>query len=637
MARRITVNFTDGTSHVYENAPDEITPDAIAARVAQEFAGKTIKSLDGGRTPPGQIPKSTAITAPGAVSQEAPSARTFSEKAFAYGVDLPMSLAAGTVGSLASPIIRLGATLMSPEKLGTPGADAAGQRAAAAFEQGLYRPQTLQAQNALEVVGKVAEPLVGVLPTRLGPQGAVRQAVRAGTDFVAPPAAAALTQAQQRIVATMPKREPQQPGMVGMGAASTEAGRQRMEMAQSLPEPVPLLKGMAEREQPGIRAQELDISKTYPEGPGGQLLKRQAEINRAILGNFDAFSEMTGSQQYGPNALRPVGKVVDKALVDYAQKAWDNVNAAYEQARQAGHMADPVPYQPLVDFIDSQGPTVRSKLAPILDAVAEQVRRNDPDGTGAISVNGMEEIRQLVNKLAQPGTPNEKFAVDLKRVIDQATENAGGDLYKRARQLRFQYGKEFETVGAVDKLLSTTKSGDRRVAFEDIWNHSIMGGSLDDTMAIGRLLKRAGPEGQQAWKELQGQTVAQLKEAVTRNIQTDMQGNRVPSVAKFDAMVRELDSSGKLDYIFGKKGAEQIRALRDTTATALTEVPGVNNYSNTASALVRNLERIQKSVSGLPGVRNVAEFAAEQARMRELMKAVDESIGYVDFYNQPRQ
>lgn len=49
MPRNITVTFADGTSHVYQNAPDNITPDAVMARAQQEF-GKQITALDGGRS-----------------------------------------------------------------------------------------------------------------------------------------------------------------------------------------------------------------------------------------------------------------------------------------------------------------------------------------------------------------------------------------------------------------------------------------------------------------------------------------------------------------------------------------------------------------------------------------------------------
>ena len=48
---KFTVTFDDGSTHVYNNAPDDVTPDQITARVAKEFKGKTVSALDGGRKP----------------------------------------------------------------------------------------------------------------------------------------------------------------------------------------------------------------------------------------------------------------------------------------------------------------------------------------------------------------------------------------------------------------------------------------------------------------------------------------------------------------------------------------------------------------------------------------------------------
>lgn len=53
MPRNITVTFDDGSTHIYQNAPDDITPDAVASRAQQEFS-KNVASLDGGRSQPKQ-------------------------------------------------------------------------------------------------------------------------------------------------------------------------------------------------------------------------------------------------------------------------------------------------------------------------------------------------------------------------------------------------------------------------------------------------------------------------------------------------------------------------------------------------------------------------------------------------------
>jgi len=50
MPRNITVTFENGTTHTYQNAPDDITPEQVTERASQEF-GLGVKSLDGGRQP----------------------------------------------------------------------------------------------------------------------------------------------------------------------------------------------------------------------------------------------------------------------------------------------------------------------------------------------------------------------------------------------------------------------------------------------------------------------------------------------------------------------------------------------------------------------------------------------------------
>lgn len=50
MPRNITVTFEDGSTHVYQNAPDDITPDQVTGRAQKDF-GKQVSALDGGRAP----------------------------------------------------------------------------------------------------------------------------------------------------------------------------------------------------------------------------------------------------------------------------------------------------------------------------------------------------------------------------------------------------------------------------------------------------------------------------------------------------------------------------------------------------------------------------------------------------------
>jgi hypothetical protein len=142
-------------------------------------------------------------------------------------------------------------------------------------------------------------------------------------------------------------------------------------------------------------------------------------------------------------------------------------------------------------------------------------------------------------------------------------------------------------------------------------------------------LKKGGEEGRAAWRELQGQTIDHIKTEITKGLSADSKGVSVPSASKLDKIIRDLDSDGKLDYLFGKKGSEKLRDLRDTVKTAYSPVSGAANYSNSASAIIRHLDSINKSFVGhIPVVSNIAGWAAETALDKSLRKKTAESLNY---------
>jgi hypothetical protein len=413
--------------------------------------------------------------------------------------------------------------------------------------------------------------------------------------------------------------------MSGVGAAQTPEAVTRMQMAQNLRVPVSPSKGQLERDL-GQQQFEIETPKISPE-LGKPLIEAQAKRNDAILQNFDAFVDATGKEQFG---LRATGKAVTDTLIKQANEAKAQITKAYTAAREQGETEAPVPYAPLTAYINDQTPTVRSKLAPILDVVNEQIAKNDTQNTGTVSINALEDIYQVINKNFEPNTPAAVYSREMKDIINTITEGQGGEMYQNARKLRQDYSKRFENIGAVDRLLRLKpNSDDRLVAFEDVFQKSIINGSLDDVKNLGYALKRAGPEGQQAFRELQGQTIEFLKDKVTQSIDTDSFGNPVVSPAKFKSVVRELDQDGKLDYLFGKKGAQEVRDLMETTIMVNAPLKGAANYSNTSSALIQALDRISASPIGkIPVIGSITKYSFEKAQQKALQKKIQESINY---------
>jgi hypothetical protein len=487
-----------------------------------------------------------------------------------------------------------------------------------------YTPFIGKIPSAIQA-GSAIRPLIQetVIPAGKRMAGALRNEGQMIQEAIQP-VTSGIAQAVEPVTSRIANALRKEPTMAGVGAAEVPEAVTRYQMGQQLRVPVKLSKGMAERDL-AIQQFEAETAKQYPETIGKPLIVNKAEANDAILQNFDAYVDATGKETFG---LRETGKVVDSALVNQAKLAKDDINKAYKLAKESGEMQEPVSYAPLETYIAKQTPTVRAKLAPILDAVDEQLKVNDPNNTKTIPINSMEDIYQFINKNYDPSDAvGMLHAGEMKKLINFATENKGGELYQAARKLRTNYSKQFEDIGAIDKLLRTKKgTTDRAVAFEDVFKHSILDGSRDDVASIGLALKKGGAEGQQAWKELQGQTIQHIKDKVTSSIDVDSFGNPVVSPAKFKSVIKELDQDGKLDYIFGKKGAEEVRNLYETTLNVNAPLKGAVNYSNTSSALMKALDAISLSpVARAVGVKQVREKVKESG----IKKQVKESVNYV--------
>ena len=129
---------------------------------------------------------------------------------------------------------------------------------------------------------------------------------------------------------------------------------------------------------------------------------------------------------------------------------------------------------------------------------------------------------------------------------------------------------------------------------------------------VTKLLKKGGPDGQQAYKELQGQTIQHMKDMLIKSDQ--------PSFRNLNTLVNQLDAEDKLVYMFGKKGRDEIMDLRDAVQDVLVKQPGAVNYSNTSGAVLRGLEALQ--AIRFPGAKPAAEFA----RTREVTGKVQEAL-----------
>jgi hypothetical protein len=603
----------DGT--IVKNVPDNITQADLLSRYSA-FKTPATQSNITSDVPQlaGQMPVLPEI-------QDPP--RTMMDRVKAL-YEVPATIGSGIVSQPASMIYGLGRGAVediSQGKMPTGESRDAYYRQARQATQ--FQPTSPASTDALQAIGGALE--ASKLPPYFGNIGAIPSAIQAGNAVR--PAINQAVQAVRPTINTMSQAlRKEAPTMSGVGAAQTPEAVNRYQMASQLRVPVSPSKGQLEQDL-GQQQFEIETPKNFPE-LGKPLIEAQAKRNDAILQNFDAYVDATGKETFG---LRATGRVVTKELERQANQAKAQITKAYTSAKDQGETEAPVTYAPLKAFIENETPTTRTANAPILNIVYEQLAKNDPKNTGQISINALEDIYAVINKNYVPATPNASYGRDMRNIINEITESKGGELYQEARKLRQDYAKRFENIGAIDRLISykNTNSADRVVALEDVFQKSIINGSLDDVKNLGFALKKGGPEGQQAFKELQGQTIEYLKDKVTQSIDTDMFGNPVVSPAKFKSAVRELDQDGKLDYLFGKKGAQEIRDLMETTIMVNASLKGAANYSNTSSALMQALDRISASPIGrIPAIGSIAKYSLEKSKEKALKKKVSESINY---------
>lgn len=193
MPRNITVTFDDGSTHVYQNAPDDITPDAVTARAQKEF-GRTVTALDGGRQAP--VQSETGIPGPRKPGFLESSLRAVADiPRTTYGLlEVPTTMVTGALGQLVGVPAGIASTF--GEGFGTPeAAQLAEQRTAKIAKAMTYQPHTEVGQTLVQAIAKPFEGMppylggnVGATTAALGP-AATQQAIQTAQKLRAPSAA----------------------------------------------------------------------------------------------------------------------------------------------------------------------------------------------------------------------------------------------------------------------------------------------------------------------------------------------------------------------------------------------------------------------------------------------------------------
>ena len=374
------------------------------------------------------------------------------------------------------------------------------------------------------------------------------------------------------------------PNLRSVGAAELSAGQLRQAKAHELLVPMDLPRDIYTRNFKDINW----AREKAKDAETGELLRQNySKLNKELIDNLDAEIHATGAQKTGIDRGQ-LGQELNDVVANYQKNRYQEVKDKYTEADTAGETLQQVPYKSVLDYIDNieaKRPT-QYEQNPILKMVKEDLKANDPNGTGAINLRQYEDIKQLINAETEYGTSNGFHGSKIRSAINEATKDAGGTLYKEANALNSRYMKEFEENPVIRDITAIKKgTTERKIAIENLVEDSMLKGPRSRVEELFKTLENAGPEGQSMINELRGVVAEQIRAEATKGVGRDINGNPIVSADKVNGIIQKLDKSGKLDLIFGKKGAERYRTLNDVVIDVKTTPEGSVNYSGTASQL----------------------------------------------------
>lgn len=409
-----------------------------------------------------------------------------------------------------------------------------------------------------------------------------------------------------------------------VGAAGVDIQTQRLQRLKELPFPIDAEKSQITRDPADVRfARETAKDPVF----GKDFQELYANQNEGLQKNLDFLAEQTGSQKLGlPQA--DFAKSLTQLVDEKKQARKQEVNSAYEAARSAGETAELIDVNPLQAWVKNNRSS--AKNAPVIQTVESEIKRLSKDGK--ISLNDIEEIRKTINDVYDVSPTNARFGGRAIKVIDQVTEGKGGDLYKEARALSRAYKTEFQDTPAIAKITAMKRgTTQRQVALEDLVDTVMLKGTGEDVRQLFSSLERMGPEGQTMINDLRGYVAETIKNQATKGTQLDIKSNRYLSTPELDKIITNLDKSKKLEFLFGKKGAEQYRTINDAVKELQTTPRDTVNPSGTAAQLLAAMTEMggQYMFTGVPlPLLTLAKKGYEKKQEVAKMKKIREFLDY---------
>ena len=589
MARDITVTFDDGSTHVYKNAPDDVTPDAVSERAQKDF-GKSVTHMDGGKK--GKEVYQGEDSSPGAtafkksaIESVVPSLGGLAGAEAGFGIGAGIGGLAGPAAPVVAPVLGLGGAIVGglgggylaqkgqeylggliPEDIKSRLGFGEAKRKA---EKQKYPTQTLAAELGTGLLGGgLGVGSAGGSLYRSAATSGQRQASKMAREALGENLDAA-RQALQRATGDMSASE-----------ALAMADNLNVQTAQAL------LK-RAEQRQPEFfanlvgkrEAQNLKMLEGLA-GGGDATKARQAReqikdvYTRLLIPKLKTELEAVNlagqkARQYGTEATRMRGAAADK-VQDVRRFA-----GAKERAEQRAASAFPVEGQPRVPGRYTYMDELAKRAEDVMDQAANaslrfgDAARHNEYALQSLSAHGLQPLKgdqiiaALGGKLRDPSIAG-------NRDVEQALMGVAKDIKKWS-----------DANGVIDA-----------VALDAIRKNSVN--------AIAQRLYRGDPAAQ---KQFAGKVVEQVRPLLIDAMeQAGGTGYRAYLQSYADAMrlVEQKQMSAQLLHLYETSPQQFVRLVEGKSPDEVEKVFGYGNYDlakNLSQSAMTQLQSISKGIS----------------------------------------
>lgn len=343
---------------------------------------------------------------------------------------------------------------------------------------------------------------------------------------------------------------------------------------------------------------------------GKDIRRRNAQQDTALHDELTRIREGV-APQVGARDAGDVGASLQGAGRRKFQVLKADYGRKYAEAEAAGELQQPVNPSKLSQWLEAD-PANKALVGWIGDRIKAYSEK-----AGGLTLKNMEALRGEISEATGESGRKGGAAGRALRVADEIMGEAGGEKYQRARAAYAAVQEEFKSQGAI-RDLTTEKAGttDRRIALEDTLGRVIRG-SNESLEAIKTTLTRGGTaatrqRGARAWKDLQAGVIEHLREAAAGKRKIEGEDSQLQFSSSFLDELHRLEQGGKIETLFGKAAANEIRQLGESVRDLRTKPSDRVVGPQTAMRLFRMLEH----VAGFPGVKQVVEHVHNRATVK---------------------